>query len=194
MKKKRSRKPDPLRTQISVQVRKGYVVTQVALRRAVLNQVNTGSTGDPNIRVTMVAWSNPARKSPAGRRWKSSNDPGESVDRAVQTLRLKEWLPGRIGDFKPVGTSGGSGPSAPASPGLRQGRNTKPKKSVVRRPRRGSARPVGKARPNKKGVARRSSASRKSHAGGAGGVAKHSRKRSAARGAKPHARAKRRRL
>lgn len=193
MKKRSKHKPDPLRTQISVQVRKGYKVTQGDLRRAVLNQVNTGSTGDPNIRVTMVKWSNPARKTAAGRRTKSSNDPGESVDKAIETLRLKEWLPGRIGDFRKVGPGGGSGASAKAVPGLRPVKNSKSKKRVGSRKGGRSSRSVGAARPNKKGMARGRATARKSHAGGTGGAAKHSRKRQSARGSKPHARAKHRR-
>lgn len=192
MKKRSKRKPDPLRTQISVQVRKGHKVTQGDLRRAVFNRVNTGSTGDPNIRVTVVNWSNPSRKTAFGRRTKSSNDPGESVDKAIETLRLKEWLR-RLGNFRKVGPGGGSGAPAKAAPGLRPGKNSKSKKRVGGRKGGRSSRSVGAARPNKKGMARGRATARKSHAGGTGGAAKHSRKRQSARGSKPHARAKRRR-
>lgn len=83
-------KPDPVRVQVSIRVPdvpgvKGRI-TSAFLRKAVLQFVETGSA-PRGITIDAIDWINPVRKNPELARWKSSNDPDQSMSGARKTLR-----------------------------------------------------------------------------------------------------------
>ncbi len=196
---KRTKRPDPLSVQVRARVRRGAAVTAQRLREATERWARTGETGDADIQITAVNWRNPARPAGSdftageqgtGDGWKTSEAPGESVEGARETLRLASGLRGGAVRFAAVGQGGGSRTPKKAAARLRRRKNSKPTRRLPRAKNRRVAGRVDKARPNKARLARGSAASRKLAARRTGRAASDSRKRSATRNAKPHARAR----
>jgi len=89
-KRKTHGKVDPVRVQVAIRVPNVPGVksrlSPAFLRKALLNFVETGVM-PRGIEVDAIDWINPVRKDKGLARWKSSNDPDQSMAGARKTLR-----------------------------------------------------------------------------------------------------------
>lgn len=183
--KRGKRKPDPLNVQVRILVRKGMPADAETLRQVTEQFSSTGAVPD-GYRVAAVNWQNPERKNGKDG-WRTSDVPGESVERARETLNLAGWLRGAQSVVRKVGAGGGTGAPVPADAGRRRQEKPKRKNAVRRAANRKHHSKMGKVRPHKARLARgarnqgKASARRADRAPGVHG------KRPAPRSSKPHA-------
>jgi len=90
----KNRLPDPVNIQFSISTQRrkdGRDWTQKELQSTILQWAITGQQ-QPHAIVRVVEWRNSGRSTKEGRKWKSSNDPGESLEKARTSLHLARLL------------------------------------------------------------------------------------------------------